>query len=286
LPDNSLPHFTPCFDWVLRATGDSSCALAYGIIWRYAQMRSARCYASCERLSSELGWTRQRIMRHLHTLLSLRLITCVNPTDKGVPREYIPLTQEQWLPLSTPPPSSTPVGATPRGRPPVISQATPCNMTPHPPVTPCDTSKTSNQTIKKPDRFRASPPSPKPQIKHSRADARTRTPAIQAVRHITGSLPSKALYDKVISTIGPNPSLDRLRQCYETWCARGYNPRNLAWLFEWYAAQGHPPPVRHKDPPSPYAPQATADEFARWREYQERVQKGEDPDETRRRLGL
>ena len=95
-PTQSPPHFTPCFDWVVRATGDSTTALAYGIIWRYAQMRGTRCYASCEHLSSELGWTRQRIMRHLRTLLSLRLITCVNPLATGVPREYVPISEEQW----------------------------------------------------------------------------------------------------------------------------------------------------------------------------------------------
>lgn len=77
--------YTPCFDWVLQATGDSSTALAYGIIWRYAQMSQHRCYASCERLSAELGWTRQRIMRHLRLLLSRRLITCINPEAVGVP---------------------------------------------------------------------------------------------------------------------------------------------------------------------------------------------------------
>jgi hypothetical protein len=67
---------------------------------RGAQKRGAQkrgggcCYAACERLAGELGWTRQRLMRHIRRLLDLSLITYNNPTALGVPREYIPVAQE------------------------------------------------------------------------------------------------------------------------------------------------------------------------------------------------
>ena len=104
MSEQASVQFTPCFDWVVRATGSSSAALAYGVIWRYAQMRGARCYASCERLAENLAWTRQRIMRHIKVLLSHGLIVCMNPRDRGVTREYVPVDEDHWMPASRPHP--------------------------------------------------------------------------------------------------------------------------------------------------------------------------------------
>lgn len=60
-------------------------------------------------------------------------------------------------------------------------------------------------------------------------------PAIQAVKQVTGYFPRKSLYAEVISLLGDEPDLKRLRQVYKLWIAKGYNPLNLgAWLFEWY----------------------------------------------------
>jgi len=103
----SLPRFTPVFHWVLRATGDTSVAVAYGIVWQYSQMRDADCHASCTRLAGELGWSRQRVMRHLRALRRLGLIVCTNPFAHGVTRHYVPVSEEEWLslqdcPLGTP----------------------------------------------------------------------------------------------------------------------------------------------------------------------------------------
>jgi len=47
MTDGITGTYTPCFDWVVRAMGSSASALAYGIVWRYAQMQQARCFASC-----------------------------------------------------------------------------------------------------------------------------------------------------------------------------------------------------------------------------------------------
>ena len=110
--------------------------------------------------------------------------------------------------------------------------------------------------------------------------------ALQAVRQATGRYPPRVLHDPIRAALGDHPSVDRLRECYQVWCARGYNPQNYAWLLEWYAAGVIPssrtPRPKHGAP----APGATPDEFSRWREYQELLQKGESPDEAKRRLGL
>ena len=324
---SSLSTFTPFFDWVLRATGDSSTTLAYGVIWRYAQMGAQKrgcCYAGCERLADELGWTRQRLMRHIRCLLELGLITCNNPTAMGVPREYVPVAQEEW---AAPPPkgpaqapseeqeprqgplggchavegchavgechAATPV--TPRDvpratptHPPVTRRDAPCPRPSQPPVTPHDTNKTlqetSNYTQRRPER----------EGKASLREATTttanapRAPDLTLIQKITGEMPPRAVQQRVLNALGPAPSVERLRTCYEEWCVRGYNPRNLAWLLEWYAGGSIPP----NKPPgrARYAiaddPAASPEEFARWHDYQQALQQGEDPDAAKRRLGL
>jgi hypothetical protein len=281
-PPGPSVRFTPCFDWVVQATGSSATALAYGVIWRYAQMRGQRCYASCTRLSAELGWSRQRIMRHLRTLLDHGLVTCLNPQAVGAPREYLPVPQEVWSACCD---SQQ-----------VTPQHTPCNETSQEPVTLCDTNYTNRDTKKRPEgQNPAGLPAPGPsgaaQRSRSKADPRTRSPAIQAVRQVTGHYPAKALYDEISAALGATPDVERLRQCYRAWCARGYNPHSLAWLLEWYAAgripaQGPAAPGGNAQRDTTRLDPVTPDEFARWRLYQESVQKGEDPDEAKRRLGL
>ena len=158
------------FDWVIRATGNRSVALTYGVIWRYAQMRAAFCYASCDRLAADLGCSRYSIMRHAQALLALGLLRCVNPDAVGVPHAYLPVSREEWeadrgvdagaaapsadvpdaaVPNASPAtPSTQPVASchTPRRKtspPQVAKRHTPCRTLPHPPVslhhTPCGT---------------------------------------------------------------------------------------------------------------------------------------------------
>jgi hypothetical protein len=322
--------FTPFFDWVARATGDSSTTLAYGVIWRYAQMgaekRSARCYASCERLAAELTWTRQRLMRHLRHLLGAGLIRCLNPGAVGVPREYVPVAYEEWAAAEAPAikapatlvapgtcdkmpdtcntaygvsaqPSVAPYD-TPRAissHPPVAPRDAPCATPLRSPVTACDTNKTledTKDTKERPERettrVRNGPtPAPKrPAV--TAAGAAPRAPGLHLVKNIMGKMPPKATHERVVRALGPAPNVERLRTCYEEWCARGYNPRNLAWLLEWYAGGAIPP-----NKPPGRGRRATHDDdasspesFAIWGEYQAALQRGEDPAGARRRLGL
>jgi len=130
---------------------------------------------------------------------------------------------------------------------------------------------------------------------------------MQLYKRITGAYPPKALYDQVLATLGPRPDEQALTRCYQAWCARGYNPRSLIWLLEWYTngdTQGSqvpggrfqatagpdtkawnlPPATCNR--PANIGPDTSPADFARWHEYQESIQRGDDPDETKRRLGL
>jgi len=407
MTDGTTRTFTPCFDWVVKATGSSSAALAYGIVWRYAQMQQARCFASCERLSAELAWSRQRIMRHLKRLVDKGLIVCLNPDAAGVTREYVPTDRDEWAgaeaeaaetdedvehdaaPVAAryqsghrPAPGDGMVGD--EGCSTVIqSPETIRNMgratALRPPVAPCDTKSTNENTrdetteipgsvalayqrsgslafeyeglaqlhagsssdlIRDRDSERSAEPpgidgqrseelhadpypvaadagavqekreratpsatidsrgvshreTPKRCTQRSRADARTRAPAIQLIKRITGSYPPKPIYERVIAAVGVKSNEARLNECYEIWCSRGYNPRNYAWLLDWYVSGEIPSGVgragasrRSSKRMTAVDTNAMADEFARWGEYQEALQRGEDGDEAKRRLGL
>lgn len=58
--------------------------------------------------------------------------------------------------------------------------------------------------------------------------------SIQLIKEITGYYPRKNLHAEVIDALGDNPDIPRLRECFDTWTANGYNPQNMTWLFEWY----------------------------------------------------
>jgi len=45
------------------------------------------------------------------------------------------------------------------------------------------------------------------------------------MRAVTGSYPARGADADLITTLCQKPDLSRLRKCYATWYARGYNPR-------------------------------------------------------------
>lgn len=71
----------------------------------------------------------------------------------------------------------------------------------------------------------------------SRADPRTNSPAIRLFRRVTGFLPPKSNYDRVMRIFGENPDpADEAwaRECFATWTGKGHKPINLDWLLDWY----------------------------------------------------
>lgn len=88
-------------------------------------------------------------------------------------------------------------------------------------------------------------PAPVQRARKSTADPRSAHPAIQAVREALGGrrYPPRELYDGLISTLGDNPDVGRLKSCREAWVLRGYNQNAWTWATEWYAA-GVPERIR------------------------------------------
>ena len=89
------------------------------------------------------------------------------------------------------------------------------------------------------------PPAADPEPKRtSRADPRTKHPAVACVKGITGRLPNRALYGEVIQTLGEHPDGKKAATCYQEWVKRGFNPNAMTWLTEWYPngipKQGNP----------------------------------------------
>lgn len=77
-------------------------------------------------------------------------------------------------------------------------------------------------------------PESTPKNRNSRSDPRSKSPAIQCVKGVTGKYPPLALYDDVIRVLGDSPDGKRLADCHKAWIARGYNPNGYSWLLEWY----------------------------------------------------
>jgi len=125
------------------------------------------------------------------------------------------------------------------------SQASHEDVTREPgPVTPLDTDTDTDTTIETEEiDMEVGPPSPKPRKRRSRADPRTKHPAIQAVRLVTGRLPAKAIYNRIIKLLGEEPDTENMTQCFEEWVIRGFKVTNFAWLFEWFVS-GIPPKRR------------------------------------------
>jgi hypothetical protein len=71
--------------------------------------------------------------------------------------------------------------------------------------------------------------------KASEASAQTRSPAILALKAITGRNPPRELYDRLAAALGEQPDEAKLRALYEEWSSRGYNRSAWTWALEWYA---------------------------------------------------
>lgn len=65
-------------------------------------------------------------------------------------------------------------------------------------------------------------------------DERLDHPALQAVREIRGRYPDKDVWDLVIKTIGLEPDVGRMRECWLAWRGKDFRPNNLGWLTDWY----------------------------------------------------
>ena len=170
-------------------------------------------------------------------------------------------------------------------QPPVTHRDAPCHATSPGPVTPCDTNKSPQESLKR-DSKRGASESTAPA---EAAGARARAAAVQLITSLLGWRPPVVLHGRIAAAIPPGTTAADLQPYLEAWCTRGFKPRNLAWLFEWYVERRipeDPPPRRARGQPATPAAADTPEDFAKWARYEEAIRKGEDPDEVKRRLGL
>ncbi|MFO7695872.1 MAG: helix-turn-helix domain-containing protein [Anaerolineae bacterium] len=262
--EQAFETYTPCYDWVIQATGCQATALTYGVVWRYAQMSGARCYASCERLAGHLAWSRKSVLRHLQRLLALGLIVCANPGVPGVTREYRPVSRERWMaahgtagPLApsraaappdsddagepTAPPAVMATGVVSSGAGAVIAEPLPSPGLSAEPIPTADTP--AGPDTREPVPSADTPcdnldqgPVPNGDTRNTIRNtskiqvgtAGRRDPRIVLLRKLTGRMPPAILRAQVLAALGPSPAAERLTECYRAWCARGYNPMNYA----------------------------------------------------------
>lgn len=90
------------------------------------------------------------------------------------------------------------------------------------------------------------------------AEAQTH-PGVDLFRDVTGHFPAKEMFGLVESHLGKNPDDTLARECWREWLERGYNPRSLKWLTEWYAKGG--PTGRSGQPTNGHKPQVELDPF-------------------------
>lgn len=69
---------------------------------------------------------------------------------------------------------------------------------------------------------------------HPKGDERTKHPAIQCFRGVTGKYPPKAVYDDVIKEFGESPDGKKFADVFRVWVKRGFKPTNIEGLLVWY----------------------------------------------------
>lgn len=64
------------------------------------------------------------------------------------------------------------------------------------------------------------------------ADSRSKHPAVQIVKEVTGRFPPKTHWNSIIRACGEIPDRDFIQQCWEKWAIYGGNPQNFdQWLI-------------------------------------------------------
>lgn len=90
------------------------------------------------------------------------------------------------------------------------------------------------------------------------ADAQTH-PGVALFRDITSHHPTHETYGIVATHLGVCENETLARECWREWIERGYNPRSLKWLTEWYAHGG--PTGRNGQPQNGHKPKVELDPF-------------------------
>jgi hypothetical protein len=78
-----------------------------------------------------------------------------------------------------------------------------------------------------------------------KADPRSKHPAILCVHGVTGYMPPKEAYDKVIEVLGESPDGEKLSRTFATWVTRGNKRTNIDGVLDWFKGGIPEPPQRN-----------------------------------------
>jgi len=66
---SEINGFVPIIKDLVHEVGFEA-AVAFGVVWCYCQMQDGLCRASLDTMANDLGWTRQRLARHIDPLVA------------------------------------------------------------------------------------------------------------------------------------------------------------------------------------------------------------------------
>jgi len=81
----SMSGWSPIFDSVADEFGLVTAAV-YGVVWRYCNMKSGRCFASQETLAKKVALKRRSMVKHLDTLVKYGYLKVYG--ERGRPNVY------------------------------------------------------------------------------------------------------------------------------------------------------------------------------------------------------
>lgn len=71
---------------------------------------------------------------------------------------------------------------------------------------------------------------------------------------LTGIWPNKSNWNAITSLNGEAFDTEKLVSCFSAWTAKGWSPKNLDWVFNWYKAGGPPQYVKYGQQPQQQQP--------------------------------
>jgi len=92
---DNVGGWIPVIESILQKHG-SSCALVYGVVWRFSQMKAQSCYASQEKIGEIIGMTRRTVNSCLKELIENEYLEVIKASD-GFPTNTYRATDKAGL---------------------------------------------------------------------------------------------------------------------------------------------------------------------------------------------
>jgi DNA-binding Lrp family transcriptional regulator len=222
--------FTPVIDHMAEELGLMSAAV-FGRAWRFCQMSDGVCRASLDKITEGLGIDRATVMRHLDKLCEAGYLVDMTPDLRNVPHTYADTGKASII-----------VNITVAQRNSLKSSVAECNAT----VAQRNKSVAESH-LKRVLKTELNKEKEEEKAATPRADT---IPEVALFHSVTKRYPARINFEdvraaigKVMHRLGREVQPGDLMPFYKAWCARNFNPGNLAWL-EWAIAGKVPEQVK------------------------------------------